>query len=373
MKARMIMLAALLVAMVLLVTPGGATYAGDRPFALVEEGLVNGDVWHSFGTSSYRGAMMPGEAYPVDIPVSLPAGAAVRSARLQVYWTWSHEGSTGVPPEFAVTLDGTALPAGTRHSDRKGSGAYDYPYGLDAWNVTGLATGSGEHHVVVTNTGAAGREVSIYGAALLIVYESTSRPPCQYWVREGTDLLFNTTGISADQATTSTTFEGVPPVARVRSARLTTIVPGADKGESDRNEVFFNDRSLGPVDAASSQLQVAVNATDVLAFLREGTNTLAVQDRGDSMMPGTFILAVVVEADGPALKPVPPMTSMPQDLNGDGVCEDLNGNNRPDFSDIVVFFNAMTWIAANEPVASFDANLNGRIDFNDIVQLFNRL
>ena len=67
------------------------------------------------------------------------------------------------------------------------------------------------------------------------------------------------------------------------------------------------------------------------------------------------------------------MTSMPQDLNGDGVCEDLNGNNRPDFSDIVVFFNAMTWIAANEPVASFDANLNGRIDFNDIVQLFNRL
>ena len=373
MKARMIMLAALLVAMVLLVTPGGATYAGDRPFALVEEGLVNGDVWHSFGTSSYRGAMQPGEAYPVDIPVSLPAGAAVRSARLQVYWTWSHEGSTGVPPEFAVTLDGTALPAGTRHSDRKGSGAYDYPYGLDAWNVTGLATGSGEHHVVVTNTGAAAREVSIYGVALLIVYESTSRPPCQYWVREGTDLLFNTTGISADQATTSTTFEGVPPVARVRSARLTTIVPGADKGESDRNEVFFNDRSLGPVDAASSQLQVAVNATDVLAFLREGTNTLTVQDRGDSMMPGTFILTLVVEADGPALKPVPPMTSMPQDLNGDGVCEDLNGNNRPDFSDIVVFFNAMTWIAANEPVASFDANLNGRIDFNDIVQLFNRL
>jgi PKD repeat protein len=46
---------------------------------------------------------------------------------------------------------------------------------------------------------------------------------------------------------------------------------------------------------------------------------------------------------------------------------------RPDFAAIVFFFNQMTWIAANEPVALFDFNGNSRIDFADVVWLFNQL
>ena len=63
---------------------------------------------------------------------------------------------------------------------------------------------------------------------------------------------------------------------------------------------------------------------------------------------------------------------MPTDLNGDEKYEDVNGNGRKDFADVVVF-NQMTWIAANEPVAAFDNNMNGRVDFADIVRLFNNL
>ena len=40
---------------------------------------------------------------------------------------------------------------------------------------------------------------------------------------------------------------------------------------------------------------------------------------------------------------------------------------------MTLYFNQMTWIAANEPVAAFDFNGNGRIDFADIAWLFDHL
>ena len=42
-------------------------------------------------------------------------------------------------------------------------------------------------------------------------------------------------------------------------------------------------------------------------------------------------------------------------------------------ADVVLYFNQMTWIAANEPVAAFDYNGNGRIDYADVTWLFNNL
>ena len=64
---------------------------------------------------------------------------------------------------------------------------------------------------------------------------------------------------------------------------------------------------------------------------------------------------------------------MPLDLDDDGLCEDVNGNGRADFADVVLFFNQMTWIADHEPLEAFDYNGNGRIDFADVVWLFNNL
>jgi len=71
--------------------------------------------------------------------------------------------------------------------------------------------------------------------------------------------------------------------------------------------------------------------------------------------------------------PVPPSAPSPTDTDGDGLCDDVNGNGRADFADVVLSFNQMTWIAANEPLAAFDYNANGRIDFADVVWLFNEL
>jgi PKD repeat protein len=73
------------------------------------------------------------------------------------------------------------------------------------------------------------------------------------------------------------------------------------------------------------------------------------------------------------LPSLPGYTKPPTDPDGDGIYEDLNGNGRLDFADVVLYFNQMTWIAAHEPIALFDLNGNGRIDFADIVQLFGEI
>jgi exo-beta-1,3-glucanase (GH17 family) len=70
---------------------------------------------------------------------------------------------------------------------------------------------------------------------------------------------------------------------------------------------------------------------------------------------------------------VPGGAAIPGDTDGDGLCEDVNGNGRRDFADVVLCFTQMSWIAANEPTAMFDYNGNGRIDFADVVRLFTNL
>ena len=63
----------------------------------------------------------------------------------------------------------------------------------------------------------------------------------------------------------------------------------------------------------------------------------------------------------------------PGDPDGDGLYEDLNGNGRTDFADVVLYFDRMDWIAGDGPAVAFDQNGNGRIDFADVVRLFNTL
>ncbi len=91
-------------------------------------------------------------------------------------------------------------------------------------------------------------------------------------------------------------------------------------------------------------------------LLAAGTHNLTVRFPVGSMNLDRLTLS----ADQPA--PFPGGDT-PLDADGDGLYDDANGNGRMDFADVVLFFNQMTWIAANEPVPAFDCNGNGRIDF----------
>jgi PKD repeat protein len=58
----------------------------------------------------------------------------------------------------------------------------------------------------------------------------------------------------------------------------------------------------------------------------------------------------------------------PTDLDGNSVFEDVSGNERLDFNDIVVLFENL-----RDAEAPFqDLNENGRIEFDDIVELLRR-
>jgi PKD repeat protein len=119
----------------------------------------------------------------------------------------------------------------------------------------------------------------------------------------------------------------------------------------------------------TGSLSEYTNVTTTLR-LHPGTNTVRFTYYGAYTNVDYFVLDPrkidPVQAVGGSLYP-------PNDLHLDGLYEDVNGNGRADFNDVVLYFNQMTWIAANEPLAAFDYNGNGRIDFADIVWLFNNL
>lgn len=83
--------------------------------------------------------------------------------------------------------------------------------------------------------------------------------------------------------------------------------------------------------------------------------------------------AYVAVASSRPLVAFPGQANLPRDLDDDGLYEDVNGNGRKDFADVVLFFNQVEWCGATEPVEAFDWNRNGRIDFADVVALFNTL
>ncbi|MEN6341306.1 MAG: dockerin type I domain-containing protein [Methanospirillum sp.] len=121
--------------------------------------------------------------------------------------------------------------------------------------------------------------------------------------------------------------------------------------------------SIGSITAPWHQGQYTNVATVNGSFTDDAGTTASISDSDAGNYFGI----------GPSVRAVPPGTALPTDTNGDGLYDDVNGNGRKDFADVVLFFNQLSWIATNEPMAAFDCNDNGRIDFADVVWLFNHL
>jgi PKD repeat protein len=81
----------------------------------------------------------------------------------------------------------------------------------------------------------------------------------------------------------------------------------------------------------------------------------------------------VIGQSAPTVLTLPGQTNPPTDPDGDGLYEDLSGNGSMSFVDVNLFFQYITWIISNEPVAAFDFTGNGSVSFVDVVRLFNEL
>lgn len=68
-----------------------------------------------------------------------------------------------------------------------------------------------------------------------------------------------------------------------------------------------------------------------------------------------------------------PDGTVPQDVDGDGIYEDLDGNAAFDSDDVVTHFRQIDSDAIQHSADAYDANGNGNADFDDIVTLFEGL
>lgn len=80
--------------------------------------------------------------------------------------------------------------------------------------------------------------------------------------------------------------------------------------------------------------------------------------------------SIAVNNEHPTL---PGMSEPSKDLDNDGKAEDINGNGRLDFADIVAFFQSLYSDEVQNNVTHFDFNGNGKIDLSDVLSLFETL
>lgn len=134
-------------------------------------------------------------------------------------------------------------------------------------------------------------------------------------------------------------------------------------------KVLDNANAIQPGD--TNIVLARFNSTGItpMSTLLNVTVTQMDTDTGDAVITNNVPAQVTVVA----LLNLPGEPLPPTDPFHDGVYWDLNGNGRIDFNDVVLYFNYLEWMQANEPVSLFDYNNNGRIDFNDLILLFNML
>jgi hypothetical protein len=82
---------------------------------------------------------------------------------------------------------------------------------------------------------------------------------------------------------------------------------------------------------------------------------------------------ILIYSHDPPFKPFPDCSNPPADIDGDPYYEDINGNGRMDFKDLILYFKNMAWIKDQQISPYFDYNGNGRIDFNDVILLFKEI
>ncbi|MCH7652262.1 MAG: PKD domain-containing protein [Chloroflexi bacterium] len=82
--------------------------------------------------------------------------------------------------------------------------------------------------------------------------------------------------------------------------------------------------------------------------------------------------SLLVTVTGQPLQ-LPGMPAPVQDLDGDGKAEDINGNGRLDFADLVTLFQHLNSPVVQDNPDYFDYNDNGKVDMGDVLALFNLL
>lgn len=116
----------------------------------------------------------------------------------------------------------------------------------------------------------------------------------------------------------------------------------------------------------------ASSAITSATFSTDGGYVLRLTADDGSLSANDDVAITVVAQPAGACPTLPSVGIAAQDLDGDGLCEDLNSNSRFDFDDVVKFFQYQG-SPAFQASPELDFNLNGLMDSDDIVTLFGDL
>ncbi len=170
----------------------------------------------------------------------------------------------------------------------------------------------------------------------------------------------------------------------VNVKNLLPVITLASNSEVEEQSEFFSNGSLD--DPGGSSWTATVDYGDGSGFKSLSLNgksfvlshvygtggiyTITVKVKDNNGDEGVATMTVNVKFRFPML---PGMKERAKDLTGDGRAEDLNGNNRLDFADIVALFEHFASPEIQNNASKFDFNDNGLIDMADIKALFDKL
>jgi PKD repeat protein len=296
----------------------------------------------------------PGETRTVTVTVQ-SADGGVGAAEL---------GVAVADPSVARIVDVTVLGAGSTDVERADDGSFadvEYafrdtadtgPVPIVEVTVEGVAAGetrvelrpsTGNDNVLVFDEGGAGYDVTGTEGAIVTVRDASSEP------------ALSVTGIDpVDQTTVGGT-----------TVRVSATV--------------VND---GP-EAATEAVTLAVDGTVTdrrTVTLAAGTSrTVNFTVDTDGRTPGAYAIAVGIEgtanATGTLTVRPPPVSETgapPTDPDGDGLFEDVDGNDQATILDVVAFLAAFDEPTVTQNPAAFDFTGDGRISILDVVALLAR-
>jgi hypothetical protein len=305
-----------------------AGYSADEPLSAVIHGTINGGLNYTTGDGAYislsnYGGNKATHTTNYNIGQSIPSGATVALARLNVYYTWSHTGSNGVYPSMEVNItnssDTYTVASAAEYNDRPCDSpaiGYEYPFGNYVYDITDYAKGENAITVTVKNLGPDGNMFCPAAPGIVILYEDSTKPEYEYWLMEGADLLEGgrrggAGNLDLGECISNATFTGSVDTGRVETATLGIVSAwGGVAWGIWTSHYWFNNNYLGngsilggygshysrTVDGismdvgASNNAQVGANVSDVTGYTIGQDNVISFGDGGDSMMAANAFL-----------------------------------------------------------------------------------
>jgi PKD repeat protein len=248
---------------------------------------------------------------------------------------------------------------------------YAFEYGTDTWTQTAklVATDGDAEDGFGTSI-----SVSADGATALVGTLDDEDP-------NGSAYVFERSGGAWTQAANFVAADGDSQdgfgATVALSADGTTGLVGA-AGDDDPNglnagSAYVFDRAGG---AWTQRVKLAADDGDnqdqfgrAVSVSADGTTGLvgAMGDEGPSggADAGSAYVFELAALDGPAVDGRPA-----RDADGDGRYEDVDGDGRQSFDDVVTLFESLDAPSVESNPDAFDFNRNGRLDFDDLLALF---